>query len=331
MAIHLPAASLRTLKSTAAVMALACLAGLATAQPAWPDRPIKLVVPFAPGGGSDIMARAIADKLGARLGQPMVIDNKGGAGGAVGFAAVANAAPDGNTLLFVTTAIATNPTSGAKLGYDPRKSFEPIGLIGVTPLIVNVAASEKIATLADLMKASRDKPDALAYGSGGVGSMSHLGMALLAAEAKMPLLHVPYKGMGPAMTDMLGGRIQTGMSTLTTSKPFIDDGKVRVLAVTGTQRSPFLPNVPTVAEAGVPGFQIEFWWGFMAPAGTPPAIIKRVNDELNALLAQKEIRDLLAKEAAVPKPVSPAEFRRIINFDLDRWSKLIKDANIQVE
>lgn len=319
------------LKTAAAAIALCALALAAAAQPAWPDRPIKLVVPFAAGGGSDIMARAIADKLGARLGQPLVVDNKGGAGGAVGFAAVATAPADGNTLLFVTTAIATNPTSGVKLGYDPRKSFEPIGLIGVTPLLVNVAASEKLNTLADLMKASRDKPGAVAYGSGGVGSMSHLGMALLAAEGHMPLLHVPYKGMGPAMTDMLGGRIQAAMNTLTTAKPFIDDGKVRVLAVTGTQRSPFLPNVPTVAEAGVPGFQIEFWWGLMAPAGTPPAIVKRINDELNALLAQKEVRDLLVKEAAVPRPVTPAEFRRIVNFDLDRWSKLIKDANIQVE
>ena len=331
MALSLQDKRRAVIRKAAATITLSALALAASAQSAWPDRPIKLVVPFAAGGGSDIMARAIADKLGARLGQPLIVDNKGGAGGAVGFAGVASAAPDGNTLLFVTTAITTNPTSGVKLGYDPRKSFEPIGMIGMTPLLVNVAASEKMNTLADLMKASRDKPGAVAYGSGGVGSMSHLGMALLAAETQMPLLHVPYKGMGPAMTDMLGGRIQAAMNTLTTTKPFIDDGKVRVLAVTGTQRSPFLPNVPTVAEAGVPGFQIEFWWGLMAPAGTSPAIVKRINDELNALLAQKEVRDLLAKEAAVPRPVTPAEFRRIVNFDLDRWSKLIKDANIQVE
>lgn len=303
----------------------------ADAQPAWPNRPIKLVVPFAAGGGSDATARGIANKLGARLGQPIIIDNKGGVGGAMGTASVAMAPADGYTLLFTTTAIATSAASGTKQAFDVRKDFEPIGQIGTTSLLVVVSNGSGIRTLPEFVSQARAKPGVVNYGSGGVGSMSHLGMELLASEAKLQLLHVPYKGMAPAFTDIMSGNVQAGMSTLASAKSFIDAGKVRALAVTSAQRSPFLPNLPTVAEGGLPGAQIEFWWGLLAPKGTPVAVVTRLNQELNWVLAQDDVREILARDAAVPTPGTSEEFRKLIDFELSRWSRLIKDANIKTE
>lgn len=323
----------RTMLAAAAafVAGTALLPLNASAQAAWPNRPIKLIVPFAAGGGSDATARGIANKLSTRLGQPIVIENKGGAGGSMGAAAVASAPADGYTLLFTTTALATNAASGNKLSFDAQKDFEPIGLIGTTALLVVVSNDSGVKTLPELIELARAKPNGVNYGSGGISSMSHLCMELLASEAKVQLMHVPYKGMAPAFNDIMGGSVQAGMSTLASSKSYIASGKVRALAVTSAQRSPFLPNLPTVAEAGLPGSQIEFWWGLLAPAGTPPAVTKRLNAELNSVLAQPEVREMLAHEAGIPKPGTPEEFRKLISFEITRWSKLIKDANIKSE
>lgn len=319
------------LAAAAFVVGTALLPLNASAQAAWPNRPIKLIVPFAAGGGSDVTARAIANKLAARLGQPLVIENKGGAGGSMGAAAVAGAPADGYTLLFTTTAIATNAAIGNKLSFDTQKDFEPIGQIGATALLVIGSNDSKVKTLRELIETARAKPNGVTYGSGGISSMSHLGMELLAAEGKVQMLHVPYKGMAPALNDLIAGSVQVGMSTVASAKPFINSGRVRVLGVTSAQRSPFLPNAPTVAEAGLPGFQIEFWWGLLAPVGTPPAVIKRLNEELNWALLQPDIRETLAHDAAIPKPGTPEEFRKLISFELARWSKLVKDANIKPE
>jgi len=301
------------------------------AQAAWPNHPIRLIVPYAPGGGTDIVARAIAAKLSTRLGQPIVIDNKSGAGGAIGFEAGLKAPADGYTLLFVTSAYATNAATGKKQAYDPVKDMVPIGQIGNTPLVVSVAQDSPVKTLRELVDLARAKPEAVSYGSSGVGSMSHLGMELFAAEGKMQLLHVPYKGMAPAFTDLMAGLLQTGLSSFATVSQFIDAGKVRGLAVTGTKRTPFAPQLPTTAEAGFPGFQIDFWWGFVAPARTPPAIVKRLNEELNLILAQAETRELLAREAAVPTPGTPEEFGKLVAQDVVRWTRLVKERNIKTE
>ncbi|HSV83770.1 MAG TPA: tripartite tricarboxylate transporter substrate binding protein [Ramlibacter sp.] len=322
----------RALLAAATALAAAGLVPLsASAQAGWPNRPIKLIVPFAPGGGSDIIARTIATKLSARLGQPIIIDNRGGGGGILGVDAAAKAAPDGYTLLFTTTAFATNAAASRKLPYDSAKDFTPIGQIGATPLLVVVAGDSRIRTLRDLIEAAKAKPGAVNYGSGGMSSMSHLGMEYLATAAKIKITHVPYKGMAPAFTDVMAGNIQVGMSTFASAAGMMEAGKLRGLAVTSAQRLPFAPNLPTVAESGVPGFQVDFWWGLMAPARVPAEVVKRVNEELNAVLAQPEAREILARDAAVPTPSTPEGFSRLVAQDLARWSKLVKDANIQVE
>jgi len=321
----------RRLLTLAAGAAAAGLPAIAPAQPAWPSRSIKLIVPYAPGGGTDVIARLMAQKLSARLGQPIVIDNKAGAGGAIGFAEGAKAAPDGYTLTFITSAYATNAASGKKMAYDPVKDITPIAMVGLTPLLIAVPPNSPVKTLKDLVDAARAKPGDVTYGSGGVGAMSHLGMALLEADSKLKLTHVPYKGMAPAFTDMMAGNIQAGLATFATTSQLLAANKLRAIVVTGRQRTPFAPNLPTTAEAGFPNVMIEFWWGFMGPAGLPTAITKRLNDEFNALLAQPETKEVLAREAAVPTPSTPEQFGKVIADDLVRWTKVIKDNNIQVE
>lgn len=321
----------RVMLGSAILTAAAAMLPLSVgAQAAYPNRPIKLVVPFAPGGGSDVTARAVANKLSQRLGQPIVIDNKAGAGGSIGMAAVATAPADGYTLLFTTTALATNAATAAKLPFNPAKDYDGVGQIGTTSLLIVVANDFKAATLRDFVEAARAKPGVIAYGSGGVGSMSQLAMEVVASEAKMKLLHVPYKGMAPAFTDLAAGNVQAGLSSLASAKPFLGS-KLRALAVTSAQRSPFMPDVPTASEAGIPGLQIDFWWGLLAPAGTPPAIIKQLNEALNWTLTQPDVRETLAQDAAVPKPSTPEEFRKLVDAELVRWVKRVKDADIKAE
>ena len=282
----------RRLCSAASALVLAfaaLLPGGARAQAAWPSRPITLIVPFAPGG-ADAIARALGTKLQARLGQPVVIDNRAGAGGVIGASVVAKASADGYTLLFTTTAFATNAAMGARLPFDPAKDFTAIGLIAASPLLVVGTADSPVKNLHDLLDVARAKPRSVNYGANGVGSMSHIGMELLAAEAKVQLVTVPYKGTSPAITDLVTGEIQAVMASFSTAWPMVESGKLRGLAVTGPQRVSIAPNVPTVAESGVPGAQIEFWWGLMGPARMPPEVVKRLNSELNAILAQPDMR-----------------------------------------
>lgn len=320
--------------SRRAVLAFAAAAALvpfhASAQAGWPNRPIKLIVPYAAGGGTDVIARTIATKLAARLGQPVVIENRGGAGGAIGFEAGVKAPADGYTLLFVTSAYATN-AAGAKKPYDPVKDIAPIALVGSTPLLIAVPANSPVKTLRDLVEMARAKPEAVTYGSGGVGAMSHLGMELLASEAKVKFVHVPYKGMAPAFADMIGGNLQAGLTTFATTSGLIAGGKLRGIVVTGKQRTPFAPDLPTTAEAGFPGVQIDFWWGIVGPAALPTPIVKRLNEEINALLNQPETKEALGREAATPAPGKPEEFGRLVASDIARWTRLIKDNNIKVE
>lgn len=321
----------RAILGSAVLAAGAALLPLsASAQAAYPNRPIKLVVPFAAGGGSDVTARAVANKLSQRLGQPIIIDNKGGAGGSIGMAQVASAPADGYTLLFTTTALATNAATSAKLPFNPAKDYQAIGQIGTTSLLIVVANDFKAATLRDFVEMARAKPGSISYGSGGVGSMSHLSMEVVASEAKIKLMHVPYKGMSPAFTDLAAGNVQAGLSSMASARPFLG-AKLRPLAVTSPQRSPFMPDVPTASEAGIPGLQIDFWWGLLAPAGTPPAIVKHLNEALNWTLAQPDVRETLAQDAAVPKPSTPEEFHRLVNADLVSWAKRVKDADIKAE
>ena len=315
-----------------AVMAMAALVpAIADAQAAWPTRPIRLVVPFAPGGSNDIIARVLGDKLGARLSQPVVVENKPGAGGTIGTDFVAKSPPDGYTLLFVSTSFTTNAASGKSLPYDPVKDLQPIGQVAAGAFAIVVGNEVPTKTLKEFIDLARAKQNTVSYGTAGIGGINHLGTELFASAAKIQLVHVPYKGIGPAFTDLMGGRLQMALPTIASVTPYLQSGKMRGLAVTSAQRSPLAPDLPTVSEAGVPGFELEVWWGIVAPAKMPPALVKRLNEELNAVLAAPEVKDVLGKEGATPRPSTPEEFGKLIASDLGRWSKLIKDAKIQVE
>lgn len=301
------------------------------AQSAWPNRPIKIVVPFPPGGSNDILARMLADKLGARLGQPILIDNKGGAGGNIGTDFVAKAPADGYTLLFASATLTTNAAAGRKLPYDLLNDLQPIGTVGAGPYALVVSNDLKVNSVRELFDLARAKPKSINYGSPGIGGMNHLGTELLAAATKVELLHVPYKGMGPAFTDLMSGTLNMSLPSLASMIPHLRSGKMRTLATTGAQRSPLAPEVPTVAEAGVPGFQFETWWGLLGPARMPAPVVKRLSDELTTVLKLPEVRDILTREGAAPQITSPEEFQALIRADIVRWSKLIKEANIQLE
>jgi tripartite-type tricarboxylate transporter receptor subunit TctC len=286
------------------------------------------MVPFPPGGGSDVIARNIGLRLTTRLGQQVVIDNRAGAGGAIATDTVAKAAPDGHTLLFTTTAMPTLTASGRKLPYDLLKDLAPIGQIGATPLLISVPASSAAKSLRDLIDVARARPDAVKYGSSGIGSMSHIGMELVAAQAKVQMLHVPYKGTAIAMTDLIAGELQAVLGTFATMGQLVASGKLRGIVVTSAQRSPFAPHLPTVVEAGLPGAQIDFWWGLTSPARLPPAIATRLNRDLNAVLEQADTREVLGREAAVVRPGTAEAFGKLMAFEVARWSKIIKDARI---
>jgi tripartite-type tricarboxylate transporter receptor subunit TctC len=303
----------------------------ASAQAQWPSKPIKIVVPFTPGGSNDNMARVLAAKLGARLGQSVIVDNKGGSGGTIGTDFVAKSPADGYTLLFASTSITTNAASGKKLPYDPVKDLQPIGMVATSPFAVVVSNDLKVSTLREFIALARAKPKSINYGSAGIGGINHLGTELLASEAKVQLVHVPYKGIGPAFTDLMGGSLQMLLPTLASVTQHVRGGKMRGLAVTGAQRSPLAPEIPTVSEAGLPGFQLEAWFGLLGPARLPPSVVKRLNEELNAVLALPDVKEVLASEGATPQPGTPEAFASLIRSDLARWSRLVKEANIQIE
>jgi tripartite-type tricarboxylate transporter receptor subunit TctC len=314
----------------AAFGALAAL-GPAVAQ-TYPTRPITLVVPFAPGGSASTAARSVADKMGETLGQQIVVDNRGGAGGTVATRAVAKAAPDGYTILVVTSAtVGTSPSLFQNVGYDPRKDFEPIGLIAATPNLIAVHPSFPARSLTELIKIGKETAGPIAYGSPGTGTLNHLTVELLAYRTGMKVSHVPYKGAAPALNDLLGGHIGVLISAIPNAHSHILAGTIYGLAVTGAKRSGLLPNLPTFAEAGLPGYDVPLRWGLAAPAGTPRAIVEKLNSALNAALATDEVRQRLAVEGAEPEPTTPEAYAGIIDREVTMWSDLVKAAGIKAE
>jgi tripartite-type tricarboxylate transporter receptor subunit TctC len=321
---------LRTLLAAAAA-ALTLMPSVASAQ-AWPAKPIRLMVPFPPGGSTDIVARIVAQKLGERLGQSLVIENRGGAGGTIGTAIIAKAAPDGYNLAVASTSThVVAPGVYAKLDYDPLKDFAPVGLMAVSPylLVVNPALPAK--SLQELVALAKQQPGKLNYASAGVGSTTHLAMEMLKAASSTYMLHIPYNGNGPAGTAVVAGQVEILFGSLPALLPMAKSGRARALAVGTPRRSPSLPDVPTVAELGYPGFDASLWLALVAPAGTPAPIVERLNKELNALVAAADTREAFDKAGTEPLTGSPADLAAMIRDGIPKYAKTIKAAGVKAE
>jgi tripartite-type tricarboxylate transporter receptor subunit TctC len=310
----------------------AALFPLATlAQAPWPAKPIRLIVPFPPGAGTDTVARFVAQKLSEGLKQPIVIDNKTGAGGAIGAAEAAKADPDGYTLLFVASPFTTVAASAKTPGYDPVKQFVAVAPIAAGPLAFVVGLNVPANTMREFLALARRNPGTLNYGSAGTGSINHLALELLRARTGADIVHVPYKGIAPATLDLLSGQIQAITASIPATLPYLAQQKVKVLAVTGARRAPLLPDVPSWQEAGVDNADVINYWGIVAPLGTPRDVVARLNAETQKILAQPEVRERLEKEGAELIPGPPEKLAALIQVDLDRWKKLIAEANLQLE
>jgi tripartite-type tricarboxylate transporter receptor subunit TctC len=298
----------------------------------YPSRPITLVVPFPPGGSATIIARIIADKMSEGLGQQIIIDNRGGAGGSIAARQVAKSAPDGATLLLAFTGtLAVSPLIFANVGYDPRKDFAGIGLIGMAPSVLAVNPSVPARSVADLIGIAKAEPGKIQYGSPGIGTTNHLAGELLAAMTSIRITHIPYKGTGPAITDLLGGHIAMMFAPIPAAHGNVSAGALRALGVTSLKRSSLWPDIPTVAETGLPGFEVVQRSTLLAPAGTPRTIIERLNKELNAVLATDEVRRRLAVEGGEPVPGAPEEYAADIDREEMRWSKLVATIGLKGE
>ena len=298
----------------------------------YPDRPIKIIVPFAAGAGTDAVARFTAQRLEEQLKQSVIVENRVGASGAIGTQAVANAAPDGYTLLFVaspfTTVAAATPTVA---NYDPIKQFSPIALIAAGPLVWVANAQAPFTSMREMIAFAQANPGKLAYGSAGAGGVNHLALELFKLKTGTDILHVPYKGIAPATTDLLGGTIALLTGTIPAVLPHVKGGKARALAVTGDKRSPLLPDVPTMKEAGANGTEVYNYWGLAAPIGTPAAIVNRMNAEVQKFLAQKDVQDRLAGDGVDLTPGGPDRLAAFIANDFNGWKKLVADARLKVE
>ena len=303
--------------------------GIAEAQN-YPSKPIRLIVPFPPGGSNDIVGRMIAAQLGERMGQSVVVDNRGGAGGTIGTDMAAKAAPDGYTLLLISVAHAFNPAMYKKLPYDPEKSFAPIGLVAAGPVALMVHPSVPATSVKELIALAKAKPGELNYATAGVGSFQHLASELFKLQTGVNIVHIPYKGGGPAMMDTIAGQAQINMASLIQVIPHAKSGKLRLLATSGAKRSSLFPDVPTVAET-VPGYDATNWWGLVAPAGTPAAVADKLHSELEVLLKSAETKKRLESEGADVVRMDPAEFGRFISAEMVKWTKVVREAGITAE
>jgi tripartite-type tricarboxylate transporter receptor subunit TctC len=327
----MPASIARSLV-LAAALALAALPMRAPAQQNYPGRPITLVVPFPPGGSTTVVARIVADRMSDLLGQPIVVENRGGAGGTVGTRSVARSPGDGYTILLgYTGTLAIGPSLYPNAGFDPRKDFAPIGRIGIAPAVLVVHPSLPVHSVAELVAYAKAHPGELNYGSPGIGTVGHLAGEFLNSAAGVKITHVPYRGTGPAMTDLLGGHIQLVFSPVPSAYGHIVTGSLRALAVTSATRSSLLPDLPTIAEAGLPGYEAALRYGLVAPAGTAPAIIARLNKDLTATLALPEVRRELANDGAETLPSTPEEYAADIDREATSWSKVVNVLGLKGE
>lgn len=322
------------MKSITRIFSVLVLLMLNTAAMAqqYPSRAIKVVIPFPAGGGTDIFARTVGQKLTENYKWTVVPENRPGAGGNLGIEAVANSAPDGYTIgLGQTSNLAINPSLYPKLPYAPSKDLSPIVLVASSPLVIVVSANSPFKTFADIVAAAKGKPDQVTYGSPGNGTVAHLGMELLQKTAGINLQHIPYKGSAQALTDIVGGQIQIYASSVPTAMGQIKDGRLRAIAVTSLKRSASLPETPTIAESGWPGFEAITWFGFVAPAKTPASIIKELNANINNILKLPEVRTKLMGEGGEILGGTPEQFTTLLNKDTARWARVIQDANVKID
>jgi tripartite-type tricarboxylate transporter receptor subunit TctC len=315
----------------AATLTLVGVSGLAHAQ-SYPNRAITLVIPFAPGGSTSIVGRVIADKVSEILNEKVIVDNRPGAGGTVGTKAVAKSDPDGYTLLLgYTGTLAIGPSLYKNPGYDPRKDFAPIGMIGGAPNSLVVHPSFPAKTVAELVAYAKANPGKVNFGSAGAGTASHITGEYFAAAAGIKLVHIPYKGTGPALTDLLGGHIPMAFAPIPATHANVSAGALRALAVTSVKRTSLLPDVPTISEAGLPGFDASLYYGLVAPAGTPRPIIDKLNKTLETALASSDVKQRLQQDGTEPSPGTPEDYVAFIDKDEAKWSKLVKASGVEQE
>jgi tripartite-type tricarboxylate transporter receptor subunit TctC len=322
--------------STIRVLALktaALLFALTTTAAAqdYPSKPVRVIIPFPPGGINDTVGRLVATQLSTRLGKQFVVDNRGGAGGTVGTELAAKAPKDGYTLLVVSLAHTVNPSLYYKLPYDPFNAFAPVAIVASAPNVITVHPSLPVHSVKELVALAKEKPGQVQYASAGVGSFMHLGGELFKLSAGVNLLHVPFRGAGPAMIDILGGHTKVAFSTTLTAPPYVRDGKLRALGIGAATRSPALPDVPTVAEAGVPGYEVSNWIGIVAPAGTPQAIIDKLHQEISAIQDSPEVARQFAAEGAEAMRMSSAAFGPYMMAEMTKWERVVREGGIKAE
>jgi tripartite-type tricarboxylate transporter receptor subunit TctC len=314
-------------------LAAGAIAAPAPAQPvdAWPARPIRFILPFPPGGGTDILGRLIAERLTAGLGQPVVAENRGGAGGNVGAEAAAKSAPDGYTIVLVAPSLAISPSLYSKLNYDPVKDFAPVSLVATVPNVMVTNPEVPAKTLGEFIRLAKSKPGEMNFGSGGSGTSNHLAGELFNIVAGVKLVHVPYKGVNLAMNDVLSGRVQLVVIGVPATVPYIKAGRLRALALVAPQRSPVLPDVPTATEAGLPQFDVTTWYGILAPSGTPRPVVMRLNTELARIMHSSELKEKLDALATDPVTSTPEEFASLIRSEIAKWAAVVREAGLKAD
>jgi len=315
----------------AGLIALSLVPSTGSAQ-TYPDRPLRFIVPFVPGGATDIMARTIAAKVNESWRQPVVVDNRAGGGGSIAAVLAARSAPDGYTWFIGTiSTLATNVAAYRKLPYDPLRDFDPVTATAITPFFIVVHPSIPAATLPEFIALARSRPGKISYGSSGVGGGAHLVVEYFKMQAGIDVFHVPYKGAAQLTTDLLAGQIQLGFSQPPSAVPHVRAGKLRALATTATRRVAALPDVPVMAEAGLPGFDANSWQGIVLPRGTPPAITEKILAEVRRILNTPEMRERLAQEGSEPGGMAPAEFRRHIEREIAKWTKVVQATGLNID
>jgi tripartite-type tricarboxylate transporter receptor subunit TctC len=323
---------LATPRKALQMLAILATFGIGAAQAQeYPTKPVRIVVPYPAGGFNDTLGRLAAKHLGDYWKKPVIVDNKPGAGTMIGTKDVAGAASDGHTILVVQFPYAANPWLYKNIAYDTQKAFAPVLLAGRSPMLLVTHAQSPYRTAAEVLAAARAKPNALTYGSSGAGSSNHLAMALLETATGTQMRQVPYKGSTPMLTDLAGGQFDVAMDLLPHAMPFMQSSRVRPLAIAAAKRSPLLPDVPTAAEAGIPGFEVSSWHGFVVPSGTPKSVVDKLNSDLNRMLLEDEVKKAFAAQGVVPDGGTPAQFRSFIDGQLALWKKVVNDRNITVD